>query len=444
MRRRVLLGLGMLAAVGCQPITTDVDVDVILPEEDARLRTADNVNVTLTPDGFSESFSADGSQFSLEIELDPDDTERVLSLFYATGETLLAYGRTPPFSYGAAAASGVAVMVGFPGELATLPLVLDVPDASTLAAYAPGRGMVALGGDGSTIFLDEHTLGVIEASTLAGGPAPEDGGLFGDRFGGVVRLGWNARIVGFRFDISTDTWSELPLVGAEEIGPRPGAAPLLDDEGVLLLLGGIGRETIRIDPVVDPQSTAVGVRGPWVLDAPRAGASATWIDFGDDRGPLLMGGDDIELPRLLWVPTGEAFGPTGDWTGGRCVALRDRTALCGGGARNGSPTADALVVEIPADGPPRFNALPDFLGPPIADPLWLADEVAVYAQGDGQWIRVDRETLQVLPGEPGSALRATGGSAVTFSTRAILLVGGRQLDGDPVQRWQLFMPALPP
>jgi hypothetical protein len=444
-----IAALLVFVPLGCSPTPINVEIGLLFPEDDQRLAATDNVSVTLTPDGFSDTFATDGPDFSLEVELEPDDTERELAVFMARGESLIAYGRTPPFAFRVASGVGVQVLLAYPESLATLPLSFDLPDASTLAAPAVGRGMVALGGDGTTAFLDRFTFDLEFAAALDDPPAGDDGTMVGDSAGNVVRVAWNERLSAHRFDVALDQWR---LLGTGE-GTRAGAVSMRLGDDALLLLGGEGRtDALQVSWSAEEDGEATFEAGPaWaLLDAPRPGARALALPFPDGPRPLLVGGDDPALPRVLPAWGGAAaVGPAEAWTGLQCVQLdtagADATAhlvLCAGGIRADEPTADALFVSVDAAGAAEVTELPTLLPAPMADVLWLADDAAVYAQGDGRWVRIDRSDL-VVTEPPAASARARGGCTVPLDTGITLIVGGIDQAGAPTSTWQVFAPALP-
>ncbi len=462
-RRLGLLAVALLTATAvaaCDPITTTVEIGMVLPEDQSRVAATDNVSVVLSPDGFTETVATAGLDFALAFELEPDSTPRTLSIYLAQGETLLAWGRSTSFTWATAAGLGMQVFVGHPGTLSTFPQRFDTPDPGTLAAYAFGWGLVALAGDGTTAFLEEPTLELRPAARLSssrGLPDPGDGALVSDALGGVQRLAWNEGLSGHRYDPASDTWIELALSGSSEAGAREGAAHLVDVAGTTLLLFGGATHTdvvgVRLVPV-DGQPD-VAIVDDWALDGPRRGATAvhaTRSETDEGETPLLVGGDDPALPLVYAVQTGEAAGPPGAWSNAACLLLDAKGAestlqvLCVGGTRDDAPTPDAVLVSVGpvADGTPlAVEVLPDFLPAAMADPLLLADETAVYAQGAGRWVRIARTDLAVT--EPqATPLRTSGGASVTMSTGATFLVGGVDDNGAAVDRWQVFIPDLPP
>ena len=443
----VTLSAASAAAAGCEAIVTDVSVTFLLPEDETVLAPTNNVSIVTSPNGFSESFSAQGPDFEVEIELEPDDTARTLSVFMAQNETLLGYGITPPFSFSAASGVDLRVFISFPGTLTSYPMTFAVPDASTRAAVARQRGMVALGGDGETVFLDAYTLQVLAGEPLVsarGLPDPEDGVLFGNAQGNVDRLIWNDGLSGFRFNVLTNVWEDLDLAGAVSFGVRPDAIGLGDDDGTRYhLLGGGDRiDALSIALSEDGQPV---VAAPWELDRPRPGANAMWLRIGErDPEPLVFGSADDDAPAVWLAGRREATGPVGRWTQGRCIQLDLPTAdpvrvLCVGGVRGDVDSADAVVLAVGAIGPVVFEERVDFLPTPMPEPLWLDDERAVYAQGEARLVRVARDTL-VTDEPPASVLRARGGQTVSFDTTVTFLVGGLDVDGLPVQQWQVFTP----
>lgn len=449
------LAAGALVVLGaCQPITTEVELRVVLPDDASDLDATNNVTLVLHPDGFTQTLATVGLDFALDAELEPDDAVRQLSVFLARNETLLAWGRTPGFTY-QAASRGAAVFVARPGRLSTFPLGFALDDPDVLAAHAIGRGLVALGSDGSTTFVDALTLQVSRAASLvldAKLPAASDGILVGDALGGVQRLTWNGGIRSYRFDPGEDTWIERSLGGAGAAGAREGAAHLVDAAGELVLLygGGVHTDVVAVSLLPSGGGTAVERVDGQALDAPRRGATAMPLvrdDLGLDSA-VLFGSDDPALGVLYLVDHGQALGPEIDWLGGRCVQL-DRggtedtlRVLCAGGVREGSPTADGLLLVVPGESssdPPSTQLLPDLLGDPMSDPWWLPDADAVYAQGDGRLLRVDPADL-TLSEVDGGVARSRGGTTVRLPTGAIYLLGGVDADEAPVSSWQVFMP----
>lgn len=458
-RARSLLGLGVLALAclgGCQPVTTEVDLRVLVPDDSSDLQTANNVSIALSPDGFTETFPTTGLDFALDAELDPDDTVRRLSVYLARSETLLAWGRTPEFTF-ATASAGAAVFLARPGRLSTFPLGFAVGDPETLAAYAHGWGVIAFGSDGTTVFLDDLTLETVTAAPLIsdrGLPDPDDGTLVGDALGGVQRLSWDSGVTGFRFDPGDDSWIELPLDGAPGVGVREGAAHLADTAGnVLFLFGGGSQTDVVAVHLVPPTDGGPDVRrlAGLNLDGPRRGANAAALvrqDTDEGETPILFGGDDPARPAVFLVSSGIALGPETAWVGGRCVQLDHGGAgatlrvLCAGGTRDGAPTADAVVVTVPGAQSmeaPTAQELPELLETPMSDPLWFSSADAVYAQGAGRLLRIAREDLALSEGD-GEAPRTRGGSSVLLPGGSAFLIGGVNADDMPVSIWQVFAP----
>jgi hypothetical protein len=317
--------------------------------------------------------------------------------------------------------------------------------------------MVLLNADGATFFLNEYTFELQSAEPLSPLPDPEDGTLVGDALGGVARVVWNDPPQAWRFDPGLDEWVDLNLVN-EGVGGRQGAAHLVDATLEHLLLFGGGDATdvasVELVPGEDGVLEATVVEGT-LLDAPRPGANATWSTRAEtDEGEtvVLFGADDPALPAIFLTDPGIALGPEGPWIGGRCVQVDAEPGagdpirvLCAGGLRSDAATTDGLLVRLPAvgsDDPPTCEVLSDFLLVPMADPIWLEDDEAVYAQGTGRLLRIDRSDLTVT--EPTAAVqRAHGGQAVTLTTDATILVGGVDTDDGPVDRWQIFMPDVP-
>ncbi len=449
MNRLMLCGLGL--SLACQPSTLEVDIDVVTPEDADELEAANNVAVVLAPDGASYSGAADGLDFEVSLELDPDDTLRTLALYLAQDDTLLAWGRTAEFTYGAAS-EGIALFLGRPGALSTFPLVLDLPDDGLLATAVPGRGVVMLSSSGATSYIDGFTLVTSEADALSDPPPADDGVLVGDSNAGAMRVAWATGLRSHRFDPGEDAWIDVEHDGADIVGDRPGAAWVVDGAGEVLTVFGGGEflDSVAIDlaPRSDDTLRAAKVDVP-DLDAPRRLANATWVTRadGDDAEEVILFGADDERGVLWLVRAGVAIGPDGPWIAGRCIALDpgdDGAAvrvLCGGGERNGAPTGDALVVTVPLAGDAAVEDRPALLDPPMPSPLWLVDDVAVYAQGEGVLAPFDKATL--APAAPGNGLRARGGQTVVLDGGATLLVGGSDPMGAPTTRIQVFTPGVP-
>jgi hypothetical protein len=446
---RFAVALSLALVPGCEDIVTEVSVSYLLPEDDTPLQPTNNVSLTLSPDGFSETFSVDGPDFSVEVELEPDDAARSLSVFMARNENLLGYGITPPFSYTAASGVALRVFISYPGTLTTFPAQFDVPDDSTLAAPARGRGLIALGGDGSTLYIDAYTHDLLAAEPLEpdeGLPDPADGTLVGNASGNVDRLLWNEGLSGYRFSVLANRWDALELAGGGAAGPRPGAIGLAANDGTeyVLLGGGDRLDVVRID-LNDP-AQQVELHPRWALDRARPGATASWLRLGDRAPePIIFGASD-DAPVVYFPARGRAFGPAGPWTQGRCVQVDAPTAdpiriLCAGGQRADAPTADAVLIAVGTIEAPRTEERVAFLPAAMADPLWLEDERAVYAQGGGRFVRVGRGVLAIE--EPAaSVFRAAGGQTVPFDTTVTFLVGGVDSNGQPVTQWQVFTPDL--
>jgi uncharacterized protein (TIGR00251 family) len=453
------LGLSVLAACfvsACEPITSELWVDVVLPEDASDLDATNNVSLVLAPDGFTETFVTDGLDFSLQIEVEPDDVPRDLALYLAHDEDLLAWGRTPEFLV--TGGSGLALLVARPGTLSTYPGLIDSPDPGVLAAPALGRGMVVLESDGPTFVLSQYSFDLASAEPLVSPPTPDDGALVSDALGGVVRLCWSDALAGYRFDPGLDEWIDLAFDGPG-IGARPDAAHLVDatHEHVLLFGGGEATDVVAVDLV--PAQDGILSTAPLsdvTLDAPRRGATAAWVTRSDtDEGEtvLLFGTEDTTLPTVFLTGPGEALGPFGPWIDGRCiqvdagddsVAAEEVRVLCAGGLRGNTPTADAVLVTLPPVGSakrPFSELLEGFLEVAMADPIWLEDPGAVYVQGAGRLFGIDRGDLRLSEPE-ASPQRHRGGQSVTLETGASLVLGGVDADDGAVDRWQVFMPAL--
>jgi hypothetical protein len=138
------------------------------------------------------------------------------------------------------------------------------------------------------------------------------------------------------------------------------------------------------------------------------------------------------------------------WQGHSCAQL-DLDAdddepvrmLCVGGARNGGATADAFVTEVPPEtsNPIDVSVLEGLLPIAMADPLIFSDQSALYAQGAGRWVQIDREDLNVTQ-IATDTLRERGGASVSLGSGVTLLVGGETSEQEDVDSWQIFTPVV--
>ncbi len=453
-----------------------LEIRVVLPEDDDALDRADNAALVLLPEGITANYDVDGTSFSVALEVEPDDLNRAVELYLARGAELLAWGRSAVFVT-QAPSEDLAMFLGRPGALSTYPGSLDAPDPDVLAAEAVGRGIIILGSAGETFLFSAFTLTADAAQTLDpadGAPDPADGALVSDSGGGVVRVTWNESLTGYRFDPGADDWSRLTIAGAGDIGPRAGASHLVDAgrDWLLLFGGGSSRDIVQLALVPDDDdgSYAASALPGITLTDPRVGARARWITrTGSDTGEgiVLAGTASDTTPALELIPaeTGDddpagavpfALGPLGPWDGLDCAQLdiaetANETAtirvLCAGGVRGDQPTADGLLLKLPptpwdaADADALVEELPAILQEPMAAPHWFADASAVYAQHDGRWLTLPRDTLEAsITSTP--ALRALGGHSVKLSTGATFLLGGETTEGKAVDRWQVFTPAV--
>ncbi len=426
--------------LGCGDITSEVAITFERPRDDGPLSSVDNVTVSFTPDGFTEQFAIDDADSSFEFELPPDDVSRRLSVFFARGEELVAYGTTPPFTFAGAAGAGVAVFLGYPGTLATLDRDFDLPDVSTVLASSPGRGVVALASDGTAVFLDAYTYALIPIASYPDTvPAATDGVFVGDETGSVTRVHFEETVGAARYVYGTDSWS---TVSTEDMPARPGAAAWYDASTGQVFVAGGGEQTSLLQVEVTSEDTTlptfaeVDAR----IDGPRIGGALLGRDGRGVDGLIAFGGEDPSLPLAYAVATTEASSTRGlAWTGARCITLDDARSLCAGGAIDGETTADGALVDGTAL---EVTRLSDLLPVPMRDVVWLEDDDAVYAQGEARLLRLDRTSLEVS--EPlGSPERATGGGAASLPTGVTLIAGGEAADGSATDVWQLFSPALP-
>lgn len=444
-RRRLGLPLALalsFVSAGCKPLTTSVAVGVLLPGDRTDLERTNNVSLTLEPDGFLDTVTTDGLDFALSFELPPDEEERAIGLFLAEDDRLLAWGRTPEVTLRSAQA-GLSVLVARPGGLSAFPEEFDAPDPEALAAPVADVGVLVLAADGGAVFMDTFAYEIVVASSLPGAPMPDDGVLVSDPAMGVQRVAWAEGLAAWRYDPTEDDWSERAL-GEHGVEPRPDATSIALEDEVLVIGGGDALDVVAI--ALDPEATSPVRRVDGaMLDVPRPGASALRVP--SDIGPVTLvfgaGTNEAGAPTaaLWWIEGQRAVGPEVAWTGGRCVALDDAAPriLCGGGVRDGTPTADAVVVAFSPDGEVQFTEHVGVLGMPMADPIWFRDDVAVYAQGGGRLVALARGDLAATEREAASA-RDTGGRVARLPTGHELVVGGRAADGTPLSAWHVFAP----
>ncbi|HVI00633.1 MAG TPA: DUF167 family protein [Enhygromyxa sp.] len=445
----LLLGLGSLSA--CEN-ARELPITVILPADTTELERADNASVVMRPSGDSFTFSVDGLDFSLELEGEPTSETQQLELYLADGEQLLGWGSTAPFST-AGPDIGLALFLGRPGALSSWPEVLDAPDPDLLAAEALARGMLLLQSDGDTFLLNHYTLELEAGATLpdADPLAPDDGGLFTANDGAVIRLAYEqVPAIAWRYDPGADSWTELEVDGADAIGLRAGAATLVDPDHtrVYVLGGGQATDAVAIDLVANEGRLAAAPVQELTLDHPRVGATAMWLPSGDNltADALIIGGDQVG-PLALRTATGELLGPEVAWRDLACAIETQTsealTVLCVGGSLDQQPTADAARFTINSGATAEVSLSESFLPAALADPKIFADSVALYAQGESRWFRIERATMTV--DEPDSATpRARGGHLVQLINGATFVVGGVDQDGVALDRWQVFTPAVAP
>lgn len=440
MDRRWLVWL-TVAPLACGDITSEVAISFERPRDDAPLSDVDNVTVSLSPDGFTEQFAVEGSDAGVEFEVPPDDVSRSLSVFFGRGEALVAYGSTPPFTFAGAAGAGVSVFLGYPGTLATLDRDFALPDASTLIAASVGRGAIAVGSDGSAVFLDAYTYGLLPIAPFPEPtPAADDGLFVGDATGSVTRVSYAEAVAATRYVYGTDAWV---TVSQEDMSPRPQGAAWFDAETARVYIAGGGEQTslLQVEVATEDSPIPTITELNLELDGPRRGGTLFGRPGAGEEGLVAFGGDDPELPLVRVVVSGQTAETAGRaWTGAHCVALDETRTLCAGGSVDGETTAQGVIVDIQDEGP-TVSGLPDLLPIPMRDVLWLEDTAAVYAQGEGRLFRFDRATVERE--EPsGSPQRAAGGGSATLPTGVTIVAGGEDTDGAATAVWQLFSPEI--
>ena len=207
----------------------------------------------------------------------------------------------------------------------------------------------------------------------------------------------------------------------------------------MILVGG-GGELDAVVLALDPEAGTPVTRHPqWSLDVARPDPGIATIVVDGTAVTIVFGSDDPALPVAWWLEGQRALGPVPAmaWTGARCVAVpASGSILCGGGMRDGAVTGDVVELAV-SGGDVTATDLPALLSP-MAEPLWLVDDVAVYAQGDGRMWRIaaDRTATEVV----AASTRASGGAVTRLPTGFSLLVGGREGDDTALSRWWVFAP----
>lgn len=448
---RTRLGLALLLLLSACTSELPFPVKVILPEETADLRRADNLALQLGPNGSYSTYEVRGTDFAVELELEPDAVVRTLSMYLADGTELLAWGRTAPFVL-QSPPTDLAILLARPGLLSTWPGAVPEPDADLLAARGPGLGLFLLSSAGDIALLNESTYAVELGARLDpddGLPAATDGVLVPDGAGALWRVSAADGLRAHHYDPAYDVWSPVALVG-HPVGPRPGAAwaPDAARERLLLAGGGAEPDIVALALARDDDGRAEATK-LFSLDAPRPGAALFALHRGDVDQLLLVGGD-TDLATVFLPDGARALGPAGPWTRPQCAALDAVEAdnvvrvLCLGGLRAGQPTPDALVINCPPKAEDvTVDDYPGFAPLALADPRLFADDLAVYAQAPTEWLRIARDDLTVTQ-QQGPATRETGGHSITVGTGVTFLVGGRDADDRPVTNWWVFAPTLAP
>lgn len=447
-----LLGFALAGLCACES-ARELPITVILPADTSELERADNASVVMRPSGDVFTFPVDGLDFRLELEGQPTSDVQQLELYLADGDELLAWGSTAPFAT-AGADIGLALFLGRPGRLTSWPEVLDSPDPDLLASEALARGMLLVQSDGDTYLLNHYTLELEAGARLpaAGQLAPDDGGLFTASDGAVIRLAYEqVTATAWRYDPGQDSWAELEVDGAEAIGLRPGAATLIDPDHtrVYVLGGGEAIDAIAIDLLANEGTLAAAPVQELALDSPRVGATAIWIPSASNptADALIIGGEQAG-PLALQTGTGSLIGPAVAWRDLACAIETQSSedddgtvVLCVGGSIDDQPTANVARFTVSPGAAAEVVLSESFLPAALADPKLFVDSVALYAQGEGRWFRIERETLIV--DEPDAATpRARGGHLVKLVNGGTFVVGGVDQDGVALDRWQVFTPAV--
>ncbi len=453
---RRALGLSLLASLACTAAcesSRELAIAVVLPEESSEYERANNASLVLQPGNETVTFAVEGLDFSLEVERVPDSTPRKLQLFLAEDDELLGYGSTASFTLDGSSVD-LALFLGRPGLLSTWPRTIADPDPGLLATRAETRGMLLLESDGDTSLLNEYTLGLEAGAELDAKPDPNDGGLFTVSDGTVVRMIWEqGSAAAWRYDPGEDRWDTLEVDAAAMVGPRPGAAWLLDPDlsQLYLLGGGDHTDAVAIALLADAEGKlGAAPVDEFTLDGPRQGALAIWLpsDTNPSADALVIGGSDPALPIAWLASLGASLGPAHAWVDPACAVrlaaseADPLTLLCVGGSLDGVPSGAAMHASFPSAGP-SIDLVESFLPVAMPEPMLLEDDVALYALGEGRWFPIDRASA-TLEDSDFIALRARAGHSVLLSSGDTFVVGGVGTDDTALDRWQVFTPALSP
>ncbi len=457
LRQRLGLAALLLFVPACES-KYNFPIHVVLPDEIDDLARADNLTLALDPQSVQINYPVDGIDFSVSVEIEPDNQTSTLSVYLAEGTELLAWGRSAPFVL-AAPQDDLAVYLSPPGALSTFPGKIGSPDGDLLASPVLGRGMLLFDSDGATGLFNSFTLGTEVGATLKPDgelPAADDGALVPDSRGNAWRVAWAESLRAFIYVPGDDLWTAAQFTGADA-GARAGAAHQVDAtlERLLVFGGGEQRSVLEIELSPDDAGTYTVTQLPVQLDSPRRGATALYLlrSGGDaGEGVILVGGDDPKSATATFIrdeATSVSFGEATAWTGLACAQVEraaeaDATVrvLCLGGVRDGTATADAFVLNFPpGTAEPSLLPLPAFLPEPAADPRLFGDDAAIYAQSGALWLRIDREDLQ-SQSLTGPSPRVRGGHSISLATGATFLVGGWTGDDRPVDHWHVFVPSL--
>lgn len=434
------MGLVGCLIASCEATETPVNIELVFPDDDTPLQTADNATISLSPNGFLESFAVSGPSVGFQVELEPDSIARVLSVYFAIGTELIAYGSTPPFTFAAASGTTLRILVAYPGTLTTVPIAFGSPDPDVLAASTE-PGVVVLASDGSMVVLDVYRWELVTASPFPAAverPSPTNGLFIAEPGAYATRLWWSDGPHAQRYDVLTDQWATRGVVG-DGGSDRSGAAWVFDPTTLQVwVVGGGDRSDIAvIDLTTEPAE--IEIVDDLVLDGPRHGAQAI---LTSDQDLIVAGGDDPNLPRIAIPTRDEVLGPSEAWTGLRCVNVESKV-YCGGGQRFESPTADVLEIDV-STATTTVSEHVDGLQHPMADPRWFVDDTAAYAQSSSSLVQFDPTGMANNSDIETQATRVTGGVVVQLIQGPSLMLGGVDDNGTAVDRWQLFSRRLVP
>lgn len=458
----VLSCMPVCLALGACDESSTRTLEFLVPDTAEDLQRTDNVTIRIEPEGPSVTRSAEGLEFDAALDVTEHDSAGRLELYLAEGDRLIAWGRSANF-VARVQDPPPALLLGRPGRLSSYATLESGLVGHSWSAAAGTRGIMTLAPDGATSFVSSYDF-YREAAAPGPVTTPGDGAFVRGPGESMVRLTWNAGLEAWSYEPGRDSWTPHPVVAPPEWGMRAGAAHLGTDDGELLYVFGGGTHldvlTLALRPDAQGQLHAA-IAPDWQLDNPRVGASALWLGLPDSSTStaVVFGGESPEGTPMAAFQVSQLIGPPAldlpmiaDWTSAGCTrwgsqSPRRESLICLGG-RDGAGLARSDAVVLAAEPGPslagtlslRAEVLMGYLPAAIAEPRLFSDASAVYAEGDGSWLRIDSSEPHTVTHAPIAVLRSSGGQVVELSTGATVLLGGEGPDGRAVTSWRAFVP----